>query len=112
MLKHPELEKLGKLLGLLGSDHPGERDAAARAAHAFIKKHATTWPEILGLGEAPPPHLREVDELLHYGQFLSDWERSFVAGIASFKRLSPGQRRTLNALHAKVAYVSKAEMQR
>lgn len=108
-MKHSELEKLGKLLGLLGSDHPGERDAAARAAHAFIKKHATTWPEILGLGEAPPPHLREVDELLHYGQFLSDWERNFVAGVASFKRLTPQQRRTLDGIKAKVSRVSTAE---
>jgi hypothetical protein len=39
------------MLGMLGSSHAGERDAAALQAEAFRRKHRLTWAELL----APPP---------------------------------------------------------
>ena len=39
------------ILGMLGSDAPGERDNAARLAERFRRQHDTTWLELL----TPPP---------------------------------------------------------
>lgn len=45
--------KLAAILGRLGSDQAGERDAAALAATKFIRKLNTTWPEVLqGVSQA------------------------------------------------------------
>ena len=58
-----ERQRLAAILGMLGSDHAGERDSAARQAEAFRKKHGLTWAELLALSPtlsepeptAPPP---------------------------------------------------------
>jgi hypothetical protein len=42
-----ELARLIRILGLLGSDNPGERASAAKAAHDFISKHNLDWNAIL-----------------------------------------------------------------
>jgi hypothetical protein len=42
-----ELIKLIRVLGMLGSDHPGERAAAALVAHRLIKSNNRTWFELL-----------------------------------------------------------------
>lgn len=44
-----------KLLGMLGSDHAGERDAAGLAAHRLRQQAGITWSALL----APPPVKRE-----------------------------------------------------
>lgn len=43
-----ERQRLAAILGMLGSEHQGERDNAARQAEAFRKKHGLTWEELLG----------------------------------------------------------------
>lgn len=40
---------------MLGSDHAGERDAAARQAEKFRRKHGLTWAELLALQPEPRP---------------------------------------------------------
>jgi hypothetical protein len=49
--------RLVAILGMLGSEHQGERDSAALQAEAFRKKHGLTWEELLALPpiEAPEP---------------------------------------------------------
>lgn len=39
--------RLAAILGMLGSDHAGERAAAALQAEAFRRKHGLTWAELL-----------------------------------------------------------------
>jgi hypothetical protein len=39
--------RLDRILGLLSSDHAGERASAAQAAVALIKKHNLTWWDVL-----------------------------------------------------------------
>ena len=41
------LERLIKLLGMLGSAHDGERAAAGLKAHEFIKRHGLTWADVI-----------------------------------------------------------------
>lgn len=38
--------KLGKIMRMLGSDHAGERAAAAAKADALLRAAGTTWAEI------------------------------------------------------------------
>lgn len=54
----PLLDKLGKVLGMLGSQHDGEVLAAGRRAHIMVTAAGWTWPGLLGLArisEPPPP---------------------------------------------------------
>ena len=40
-------ERLVKLCGMFGSDHPGERANAAAAADKMIRDAGMRWPEVL-----------------------------------------------------------------
>ena len=42
-------DRLSKILGMLGSGHPGKVSAAGKAANALIRDADATWPEVLGL---------------------------------------------------------------
>ena len=42
-------QRLARILGMLGSEHAGERASAALQAEAFRKRHAMTWEEMLAL---------------------------------------------------------------
>ena len=44
-------KKLVRVLGMLGSDHPGERDAAARMATRMVKEAGLTWYDLLDVTE-------------------------------------------------------------
>ena len=50
-----ERRRLARILGMLGSEHAGERASAALQAEAFRKRHNMTWEQML----APPPIVRE-----------------------------------------------------
>ena len=50
------LDRLVKLLGMLGSAHDGERAAAGLKAHE-LRRHGLTWSDILLAAPAPPPKL-------------------------------------------------------
>jgi hypothetical protein len=44
-------ERLVKLLGMLGSNHDGERAAAALKANALVREHGLVWSDVI-----PTPH--------------------------------------------------------
>ena len=44
-----ERRRLERILGMLGSEHAGERAAAGLHAEAFRKKHGLTWAELLNM---------------------------------------------------------------
>lgn len=50
-LKRSDVGKLVRVLGLLASDHPGERASAALAATRLVESLGTSWAELL---EVPP----------------------------------------------------------
>jgi hypothetical protein len=45
--------KLVKVLGMLGSDHDGERANAARMAAQILKDAGLTWYDVLDIAEPP-----------------------------------------------------------
>jgi hypothetical protein len=50
-----ERQRLVALLGMLGSDHAGERDNAAKLAEKFRRQYGLTWADLLNLQAAPAP---------------------------------------------------------
>jgi len=44
-----ERARLARILGMLGSEHDGERAAAGLQAEAFRKRHGLTWAQLLTL---------------------------------------------------------------
>ena len=59
-MTNAERQRLAAILGMLGSEHAGERAAAGLQAEAFRRKHKLTWPELLALPRerpswVPPP---------------------------------------------------------
>ena len=92
--------RLCKLLGMLGSDHAGERDAAGLAAHQLIKKRGMTWRDAL-VREAPKREplystwRTACADLMKRPGGLRPWERKFVADLPAFPRISTKQRYVL-----------------
>ena len=107
-LPAPQRAKLAKLLGLLGSDQAGERDAAVLAATRLLERSGLRWPEILSL---PQPPKREplfatwrttCAELSQRPGDLRPWERKFVADLPAFPRISTKQRYVLKEIADRV----------
>jgi hypothetical protein len=99
--------KLAKLLGLLSSDHQGERDAAALAAARLVKATGLSWAQII----TPAPVKREplfstwratCAELAKRPGDLRPWERKFVVDLPGFQRISTKQRYVLKEIADRV----------
>ena len=107
-LGQAEREKLAKLLGLLSSEHSGERDAAGLAAQRFLKQRGISWVEVL----IPQPAERRLPEfgtwratcrrLMERPRDLRAWERTFVADLPNFGRISVKQRYVLTEIAKRV----------
>src|SRR6516164_6718925 len=84
------LERLIKLLGMLGSAHDGERAAAGLKAHELIRRHGLTWKELL-LDVAPtsePAKLgwrAKVAACTAHQHCLNTKERAFVFSLAQWR---------------------------
>jgi hypothetical protein len=112
-----ERERLAKLLGLLGSDHDGERAAAGLQASKLIRAKGLTWADVLGAGQLPrrleaparsspwtgrpASHLGDLRLVLANLVLLNDWEREFVGSIAQQRRWSDKQVARLGGIVAK-----------
>jgi hypothetical protein len=91
-----DVDRLAKLCGLFGSDHLGERAAAAAKAHDLVRGAGLTWPEVLAgphasqsgthRGDGPQRtwrrELTPAVILATYGAALTGWEKCFLAGLA------------------------------
>jgi hypothetical protein len=112
MIAAIDRERLGKLLGMLGSEHDGEVVAAARAAEELRRRAKLTWPQILE--PAPQPGClpaqggpKAVDEALALAcawiGALTEWEAHFVRTLIKQRApASPKQREILNKICEKI----------
>ena len=116
-----ERTKLAHVLGMLGSPHQGERDAAALAADRLVRGRGLDWLDVLGGSPADPPISRpgwtpspspvpdHMGDLQTCGQrldVLTAWEREFVTNLAQRRTVSRKQRDILAAIAAKVRSAS------
>jgi hypothetical protein len=53
-MRQTELVRLARILGMLGSEHPGERASAALAAHRLVKGAGCSWWELLSPAKVAP----------------------------------------------------------
>jgi hypothetical protein len=61
-MTNTEQQKLAAILGMLGSNHAGERAAAALQAEAFRKRLGMTWADLMSLPDQPTPELEPQPE--------------------------------------------------
>ncbi len=110
--------KLARVLGLLGSPHAGERDAAALAADRLVRGRGLSWSDVLDQHSAAcAPQNRGAQtgqyedpasvDLRACGQrldLLTGWESAFVTDLAktSARRFSAKQRSILAEIASKV----------
>jgi hypothetical protein len=104
-----ELQKLIKILGLLGSNHPGERAAAALKAVELLQSLNLTWEDVIlpsqGLIPAPKTSIAQKIAILQSNvHLLNEWERKFVGNVRHFRRLTPKQLATIDKLVAQVLH--------
>ncbi|MEO6153412.1 MAG: hypothetical protein ABIT09_06700 [Croceibacterium sp.] len=103
-----DVQKLVKFLGMLGSDHAGERAAAGLKAHQFLVEREVSWSEVIAPRQLPPPrsatfsggpHQGRALRLLKCGFDWSEWELTFLSSIAAWRGdPTPKQRTRLDAL--------------
>ena len=115
--KSAATDRLIKLLGLLGSEHAGERAAAAAAAEKLLRQHGLTSREWVdrrqggghdrhGQQEHSLKETKEtIDFCLAHRPALNDWELNFLLDISKkfALGLSPKQRAKVQDIRAKVA---------
>ena len=53
------VERLVKLLGMLGSNHDGERAAAALKANALVREHGLVWSDVIPATPEPRSYQQE-----------------------------------------------------
>lgn len=95
-------DRLAKLLGLLGSDHPREVVAAAWQAERIRREAGTTWYEIIGArGEGGDAH-QTVRWCREHEHLLTAREQAFLASLAGLRTLSPRQIEIVEQIAAKV----------
>lgn len=108
VLPQVDRTRLAKLLGLLGSDHPGERDNAAIAAARLVRARGLTWPQVLNppAADKPLPELGTwrdtVAACLARPGSLRAWEVGFLRDLPQFRRLSVKQRYCLKEIADRV----------
>ena len=99
-LSEQDRERLAKLLGLLGSDHAGERDTAGQMAQRFVKSRNLTWFDVLqpvlpAVAKRPSESRTSTATASNWRQIvahsqrrgtdlglLTDWEEDFLASLA------------------------------
>ena len=101
-------DRLQKLCGLFGSQHDGERAAAAALADQLVRSAGLTWRDVIRWPEPaqPGPRTGGIPDdwhdlaqrvLQHRGQ-LSAWEVDFLQTVTGRRRISEKQWRVMQRL--------------
>ena len=109
-------ERLAKIVGLLGSDQPGEVCNAASAATRLLRDNGMTWEALIlrppvaspAADPASPPRPQSgwrgaVATCQARPELLTRWERGFLDGLAQRRTLTAKQAIILARLIDKVA---------
>ena len=109
-------DKLVRVLGMLGSEHMGERAAAALAADKLLRSVGVTWAEVIGeqpvssgygFSASPvPDYVSDLQACGRRSDLLTKWEVTFVTGLAQQK--TPASRRQRDLLAGIAAKVRAA----
>src|SRR5262245_41495149 len=72
--------RLAKRLGMLGSEHPGERATAGAMADELVRANGLSWQQVISIKPPTPSVEDQIDFALRNG-ILSAWELGFLSGI-------------------------------
>src|SRR6476661_6605212 len=98
-----DADRLTKLLGLLSSEHAGERAAAGAKANEILRKNKMLWAEVMAPLNGRSPQIRprpksehfttdqRIDACLARPNDLTAWESKFLRSIKEQWRLSEKQ---------------------
>jgi hypothetical protein len=105
--------KLVKVLGLLGSDHDGERASAAHKASEIIRKHRLTWADVLAPAAVEPSggpvgHAVRALWIIENVPGLSERDRGFLSTIMARRVISAKQAKWLCDIEERVGASSHA----
>jgi hypothetical protein len=103
-------DRLAKILGMLGSQHPGERAAAAAKASAIVRAAGLTWRDVVVASPSVAP--QPEDDTPDWRQMaarcaqqigrLTAREAGFVRQILTWSRPTPKQMAWLEDIHARL----------
>jgi hypothetical protein len=104
------IDRLAKILGMLGSAHAGERAAAAAKADELVKSVGLTWRDIIMPSPPTVPQIEAPDwrwmavECLAFKERLKPAEFDFVTKIIGWRtEPSPKQLAWLEAIHTRLS---------
>jgi hypothetical protein len=102
------IERLLKMLGVLGSAHDGERATAGLKAHELIRRHGLTWSDII-VADTPELHWRQKALVCFRNMSaLNQCERIFVVD-ADLERYSNRKTDRLAHSHLREAAMTDAQ---
>lgn len=103
-LSSADRTKLACVLRLLGSDQPGERDAAGLAATRIVRGAGLDWDDLLQPAPSPRPESARqgrsnteasgklnVRFCLRHFEHLTEWEQGFVRSVSKRFTISSRQ---------------------
>lgn len=102
--------RLAKILGMLGSDHAGERATAAAKAHAIVHSAGLTWRDLVMPSPSVAPQLESscdwrllAAECHAHRARLNPKESEFVAKMLTWRsEPSPKQLAWLASIHSRL----------
>ncbi|HEY1301061.1 MAG TPA: hypothetical protein VGF07_11235 [Stellaceae bacterium] len=106
-------DRLGKLLGLLGSDHDGEVAAAGRMADALVRGAGLTWPAIVAapvILDHAATLAEVIDAAYAWPEAITEWEWQFLRSVERRGRApSPKQQAVIDRIAAAIErYIARA----
>jgi hypothetical protein len=101
-------DKLAKLCGMFGSDHLGERAAAAQMAHRLVKESGLSWFDVIR-PSAPTASIEDqIEFCLQHEELLNTWEWGFLNGVRGRQFLTEKQLAKLGNIVAKAKAFAEA----
>jgi hypothetical protein len=101
-------DRLQKLCGLFGSQHDGERAAAAALADKLVRSAGLTWRDVIRWPEPAhsPPEMADIPDdwrdlatrALRHRDQLSAWELDFLHTVTGRRHVSEKQWRVIQRL--------------
>jgi len=103
-LDHRTAGKLARICGMFGSDHDGERAAAAAMADKLLRQRGLSWQQIIIPPSPMAPLTIEqmISAALSRPDLLTVWEEGFIRGIRGRQYLTQKQIEKLRALADRV----------
>ena len=87
--------RVAEIVEFLGSDHDGERSAAAYLVTMILRKEGLTWRQVIEAagprttGAEPdelPGWVDQIQTIIQHLQYLTDWESEFALSIMGHGR--------------------------